>query len=285
MTLSRHSSQAPPEVADAVQTPPGDPDFMLSLARGLAAIRAFGGGEPQLSVADVARLAGLSRASARRCLHTLTVLGYATVANGRYELAPAILTLGQAYLSSMSVARVAQPVLERVSEELHESSSVAVLDGDEIVYVARAAARRILAISLAVGSRLPAACTSMGRVLLAAADADDRARFLRRVKLPRYTARTITDKATLAAELDAVRAQGYAIVDQELELGLRSCAVPIARRDGTVVAALNVGAHAARADAATLRRDVMPLLRKAAEEIGAALDTPREHREAAARLA
>jgi IclR family pca regulon transcriptional regulator len=267
-----------------VQTPLGDPDFMLSLARGLAAIRAFGGGDPQLSVADVARIAGLSRASARRCLHTLTVLGYAAAANGRYELTPAILTLGEAYLSSMSVARVAQPVLERVSEELHESSSVAVLDGDEIVYVARAAARRILAISLAVGSRLPAACTSMGRVLIANADADDRARFLRRVKLPRYTERTITDKTALAAELDAVRAQGYAIVDQELELGLRSCAVPIARRDGTVVAALNVGAHAARADAAALRREVVPLLRKAADEIGAALGTPREHRETSGRV-
>jgi IclR family transcriptional regulator, pca regulon regulatory protein len=269
---------------EAVPAPPGDPDFMLSLARGLATIRAFGGGGSQLSVADVARLTALSRASARRCLHTLTVLGYAAVAGGRYELTPAILTLGQAYLSSMRVARVAQPVLERVSEELHESSSVAVLDGDEIVYVARAAARRILAISLAVGSRLPAACTSMGRVLLAAADPDDRARFLRRVKLPRYTARTITDRQALAAELDAVRVQGYAVVDQELELGLRSCAVPIARRDGTVVAALNVGAHAARADASSLTRDVVPLLKRAAQEIGAALDTPREPGDPACRI-
>jgi IclR family pca regulon transcriptional regulator len=124
----------------------------------------------------------------------------------------------------------------------------------------------------------------MGRVLLAAAEADDRARFLKRVKLPRYTARTITDKSALAAELDAVRTQGYAIVDQELELGLRSCAVPIARRDGVVVAALNVGAHAARADAATLRRDVVPLLRRAADEIGAALGAPREHGEPAGRI-
>jgi IclR family pca regulon transcriptional regulator len=284
VTRSRLSRPDPIEGGGAVAAPLGDPDYMLSLARGLAAIRAFGGGDAQLSVADVARRAGLSRASARRCLHTLSVLGYATAANGRYELTPAILQLGEAYLSSASVARAAQPVLERVSEELHESSSVAVLDGDEIVYVARAAARRILAISLAVGSRLPAACTSMGRVLLAAADVDDRARVLRRVKLTRYTARTITDKAALAAELDAVRAQGYAIVDQELELGLRSCAVPIARRDGTVVAALNVGAHAARADAAMLRREVVPLLRRAAEEIGAALGAPREHREPAGRV-
>src|SRR6185295_14501038 len=151
-------------------------------ARGLSAIRAFREGGWQLSVADVARLAGLSRASARRCLHTLSVLGYATSTGGRYELTPAILTLGQAYLSSATVARVAQPVLERVSDELHESSSVAVLDGDEIVYIARAAAaRRILSIGLSVGSRLPASCTSMGRVLLAATDAAARARYLRAV--------------------------------------------------------------------------------------------------------
>ena len=263
----------------------GDPDYMLSLARGLSVIRAFADGRPHLTVADAARITGMSRAAARRCLYTLSVLGYAASIDGAYTLTPAVLALGYTYIGSTSLARVAQPVLERVSDQLHESSSVAVLDGEEIVYVARAAARRILAISLEVGSRLPAACTSMGRVLLAAADADERARFLRRVKLPRYTARTITDKAALAAELDAVRAQGYAVVDQELELGLRSCAVPIARRDGTVVAALNVGAHAARADATTLRREIVPLLRKAADEIGAALGTPRELGEPAGRIA
>jgi IclR family pca regulon transcriptional regulator len=244
---------------------------MLSLARGLSTIRAFGDGRSQLTVSDVARLTGLSRASARRCLHTLTVLGYAAASNGRFELTPAMLTLGQAYLSSVTVARAAQPILERVSDELHESSSVAVLDGDEIVYIARAAARRILSISLQVGSRLPAACTSMGRVLLAAGDRDTRARFLRRAKLRRYTEHSITDKQQLAEELDRVQAQGYAIVDQELELGLRACAVPIARGDGTVVAALNVGAHASRADAATLERDFLPIMRRAAAEIAAGL--------------
>ena len=261
--LRTHSAAAP--------LPLGDPDFMLSLARGLETIRAFGAGASQLTVAEVARLAGISRASARRCLHTLTVLGYARSVDGRYELTPAILSIGQAYLTSMSVARVAQPVLERVSDELHESSSVAVLDGDEIVYVARAAVRRILSISLAVGSRLPAACTSMGRVLLAAADADTRARFLKRVKLTRYTEHTITDRRALAAELDAVGKRGFAIVDQELELGLRACAVPIVGADGVVVAALNVGAHATRADIARLKREFIPLMRRAAHEIAAGL--------------
>jgi IclR family pca regulon transcriptional regulator len=248
-----------------------DPDFMLSLARGLSAIRAFGDGQSQLTVSEVARLTRLPRASARRCLHTLAVLGYAARSNGRYELTPAILTLSQAYLSSTDLARLAQPVLERISDTLHESSSIAVLDGDEIVYIARAATRRILSINLSVGSRLPAACTSMGRVLIAAMDDEARARYLRRLRLRRYTDRTITDKAALAAELDEVRAQGFAIVDQELEVGLRSCAVPIVRLDGVVTAALNVGVHASRADNAALAANVVPVLRAAAGEIAAAL--------------
>jgi IclR family pca regulon transcriptional regulator len=259
------ASTSPP-----VPTP--DPDFMLSFARGLSAIRAFGEGKSELTVADVARLTGLPRASARRCLHTLTVLGYATTtAGGRYELTPTILTLGQAYLSSTTIARIAQPVLERVSDTLNESSSVAVLDDEEIVYIARAATRRILSVNLFVGSRLPVACTSMGRVLLAALEPDTRAKFVKRVKLRQYTERTLTDRHALAAELDKVARQRFAIVDQELEPGLRSCAVPIARPDGLVVAALNVGVHASRADISSLTRNVLPILRRAAEDISAAL--------------
>jgi IclR family pca regulon transcriptional regulator len=252
-----------------------DPDFMLSFARGLSAIRAFGEGKSELSVADVAKLTGLPRASARRCLHTLTVLGYATTnADGRYELTPAILTLGQAYSSSTNIARIAQPILERVSDTLNESSSVAVLDPSEhgeIVYIARAATRRILSVNLSVGSRLPAACTSMGRVLVAALDVHARRRFLERVKLRQYTDRTIIDRKKLAAELETVARQGFALVDQELELGLRSCAVPIVRPDSVVVAALNVGVHASRGDMASLVRDVLPILRRAAHDISAAL--------------
>ena len=256
-----------------------DPDFMLSFARGLSAIRAFGEGKSELTVAEVARLTGLPRASARRCLHTMTVLGYATTnADGRYELTPAILTLGQAYSNSTSLARIAQPILERVSDTLNESSSVAVLENDEIVYIARAATRRILAINLSVGSRLPAACTSMGRVLVAALNADARATFLKRVKLRQYTEHTITDRHELARQLETVARQGFAIVDQELELGLRSCAVPIVRPDGVVVAALNVGVHASRADATALGRDVLPLLRQAADDISVALGSTKRIR-------
>ena len=142
---------------------------------------------------------------------------------------------------------------------------------EEIVYIARAATRRILSVNLSVGSRLPAACTSMGRVLVAALGVDARAKFLRHVKLRQYTERTITDRQTLATELETVARQGFAIVDQELELGLRSCAVPIVRPDGVVVAALNVGVHASRGDAASLARDVLPILRRAADDIATAL--------------
>jgi IclR family pca regulon transcriptional regulator len=255
----------------AAARPSGDPDYMLSLARGLSVIRAFADTRTPLTVADAARAAGLSRAAARRCLYTLVQLGYAASADGLFTLTPAVLTLGYAYLGSTSIARVAQPVLERVSETVHESSSLAVLDGDEIVYLARAATRRILSIGLSVGSRLPAACTSMGRVLLAALPPPARSACLARVKLTRHTPHTIVDRSRLRAALDRAAAEGYAIVDQELELGLRSLAVPVRRPDGPVVAAINVGVHAGRADAAVLVRDFLPVLRQAAAEIGEAV--------------
>ncbi len=248
----------------------GDPDYMLSLARGLSVIRAFGEGGSPLSIGDVARLTGMSRAAARRCLYTLSVLGYAAAVDGAYELTPAVLTLGHTYLGASSMASVAQPVLERISEQVHESSSMAVLDGDEIVYIARAATRRILSIGLAVGSRLPAACTSMGRVLVANLADAARARLLARVKLVRHTPHTIVDKTRLRAELGRIRAQGYAIVDQEMELGLRSMAVPVHGADGLVVTAINIGAHVGRADRATLEREFLPVLRAGAAEIAAA---------------
>jgi len=157
-----------------------DPDYMLSLARGLAVIRAFGRGAEKVSTAEVARQIGVSRAAARRCLHTLTVLGYVAGAEGQYRLTPRVLALAHAYLGSDAVPRAAQPVLEGVADRLHESCSLSVLDGDEIVYVARASTRRILTIGLSVGSRLPVYCTSMGRVLLAFASDSERSVYLSR---------------------------------------------------------------------------------------------------------
>jgi IclR family transcriptional regulator, pca regulon regulatory protein len=248
-----------------------DPYFMESLARGLSVIRAFGVERAQLSGADVAAITGLSRAAARRCLHTLTVLGYASNANGLYELTPAVLTLGQAYLGSASLATIAQPILERIATELEEAAAVAVLDGDDVVFVARAAARRILAVEVSVGSRLPAAATASGRVLLACASEQRRARFLSRVKLTRHTPHTIVDRKQLRGELDRVRSDGYAIIDQELELGLRSIAVPIRRADGMAVAAMNVGVQAGRVDLRSMQRGVLPVLKSAAGEIGTLL--------------
>jgi IclR family pca regulon transcriptional regulator len=250
---------------------PADPNFMLSLARGLAVLSAFGDGRAAMTIAEAARHTGLSRAAVRRCLHTLARLGYVAAAGGAYGLTPKVLTLGYAYLSSTPVAIAAQPVLERVSDQIHQSSSLAVLDGNEIVYVARAATRRILSIGLSVGSRLPADCTSMGRVLMAFAPDADRVRMLARMRLVRHTPKTIVDRGELGAELDRVRSSGYALVDQELEAGLRSLAVPVRRHDQTVVAAINVGVLAGTVDARTLVREYLPVLRDAAAEIGLAI--------------
>jgi IclR family transcriptional regulator, pca regulon regulatory protein len=260
----------PPVVPSEDLAPGGDPDYMLSLARGLSVIRAFGG-RASGTVAEIARNTGFSRAAVRRCLHTLCRLGYASQAEGHYHLTPAVLALGYAYLAGAPLTRIAQPVLERVSERLHESSSLAVLEGSEIVYVARAATRRILSISLSVGSRLPAGCTSMGRVMLAFADPDVRERYVAGATLQRHTTTTIVDRELLAAELQRIRAHGYAIVDQELEVGLRSLAVPVFGHDGRVVAAINVGVHVGRADRRALQRDFLPVLQEAAAEIANAL--------------
>ena len=247
-----------------------DPNFMLSLARGLAVIRAFEHTDTALSVAEVARRASMSRAAARRCLYTLERLGYASGADGAFELKPTVLMLGNAYLGSASVARAAQPVLEAVSERLQESCSLSVLDGVDIVYVARAAMRRILSIGISVGTRLPAYCTSMGRVLLAFLDDEEQESVLSRVDLIAHTPRTITDLEALRAELRRVRTAGFALVDQELEIGLRSVAVPVRGREA-VIAAINVGVHAARVDLRTMTRQYVPVLREAARDIGLAI--------------
>ena len=200
---------------------------MESLARGLTVLRAFSDSQPALSIAEAARITGLSRAATRRCLYTLQKLGYASGTTGVYALTPQVLTLGYAYLGSAPLVRVAQPILERVSERLHESCSLAVLDRDDILYVARAAARRIMSVGLTVGSRLPAYCTSMGRVLLAWMDEAELSARLNRLTIVRHTPHTIASRAALVAELKRVRTRGYALVDQELELGLRSIAVPV----------------------------------------------------------
>ena len=248
-----------------------DPDFMQSLARGLDVVGAFQHARPSLTVAEVAGLVNISRAAARRCLHTLSVLGYARANEGSYRLTPKTLSLGYAYLSASPIARVAQPVLEEVSARLHESSSMTVLDGDEIVYVARAATQRIISVGLSVGSRLPSYCTSMGRVLLAFSGEGELDSYMGRIQLVRQTPHTIVEASLLRRELQRVRAEGYSLVDQELELGLRSIAVPVRQTDGRAVAAINVGAQAARVDLATMTQSYLPVLRAAAEQIALAV--------------
>lgn len=243
-----------------------DTAFVQSLERGLAVVRALGAPEPQ-TLSDVARTTGLSRAAARRFLLTLERLGYVKQHHGRFALTPQVLELGYAYLSSLTLPEVAQPHLARLVERVHESSSVSVLDGGDIVYVARVPTRRIMTVSIDVGTRFPAHATSMGRVLLAGLDPAARVRLLDSVTLDAITPATIATRAELEAELDRVTRQGYAIVDQELEVGLRSVAAPIHDAGGCVIAALNLSVHAASMTPAEMRKRLLPALRDTAAAI------------------
>jgi IclR family transcriptional regulator, pca regulon regulatory protein len=246
----------------------GDPNFMTSLARGLVVIQAFSNRKRQLTISQLSKRTGLSRASVRRCLYTLSKLGFAGSDDGRnFFLRPRILALGHSYLSSMPLATAAHPVLEHISHLLHESCSIATLDGLDIIYVARASVTRIMSIDLGVGSRLPGFCTSMGRVLMANLPPDDLETLLQKVEFTRYTERTVTSVEKLRQVLQMVRRDGFVIVDQELELGLRSMAVPIRNPLGRVVASLNVGTHAQRVSIQEMQRRFLPHLRAAAQEL------------------
>ncbi|MGZ4493242.1 MAG: IclR family transcriptional regulator domain-containing protein [Actinomycetes bacterium] len=218
---------------------PGD-QFVQSLARGLDVITAFDADHHTMTLSEVAARVGLSRASVRRFLHTLVGLGYVRFDGKQFALTPQVLRLGTAYLSGLGLPQVAQPHLERLSAELGESTSAAVLDGGDIVYVARVATRRIMTVGITVGTRFPAYATSMGRVLLAGLAPDELEPLLAPAGLRALTDRTITDPVALRAELDRVREQGWALVDQELDPALRSLAAPVRDAGGTVVAALNV---------------------------------------------
>mgnify|MGYP006278984285 CR=1 FL=1 len=243
-------------------------EFVQSLERGLAVIRAFSAERPRLTLSDVARETGMTRAAARRFLITLESLGYVSTDGKLFTLRPSVLQLGYAYLSSLSMTQIAQDHLERLAGDLHESCSGAVLDGDDIVYVARAFTNRIMTIGLSVGARLPAYCTSMGRVLLAGIDAADLDAYLRHVDMPRRTAQTITEPDALREEIERVRAQGWCLLDQELEEGVRSIAVPLHDATGKVVAAINTSAHTTRVPLAQLHEEFLPML----QACGAAID-------------
>ena len=253
---------APHEAADA--------GFVQSLARGLAVIRAFDEDHPEMTLSEVARATELSRASARRFLHTLVQLGYVGTDGRVFALTPRVLELGFAYLSSASLPEIAEPHLERLVEQVHESASVSVLDGADIVYVARVPVSRIMTVSITIGTRFPAFATSMGRVLLAHLPADEQEQYLQTAELSALAPRTTTSAAALREELTRVREQGWALVDQELEAGLRSVAAPISDR-GRVLAAVNVSSHASRTSSAEVHQHLLPPLLETARQIEADL--------------
>lgn len=251
-----------PAIADG-HPPSGterSPGFVQSLERGLAVIRAFDADHPELSLSGVARATGLTRAAAGRFLRTLVDLGYMHTDGRLFSLRPRILELGYAYLSGLGLPEVAQPHLERLVAAVRESSSVSVLDGDEIVYVARVPTKRIMTVAINVGTRFPAYATSMGRVLLAAQSDEWIAGFLASARLKPLTPHTITDPGQLHDELMLVRKQGWALADQQLEEGLRSIAVPLHDASGQVVAAVNVSAHISRGGNEVIRDELLPRL-------------------------
>ena len=248
-------------------------DFVRALAKGLAVVEAFDARAPSMTLSDVARKTGLSRGTSRRLLLTLVELGYAGFDGKNFSLRPRILNLGFAYLNSQTLWQLAQPYMVELVEQVHESCSISVLDGTDIVYVARVpTAARIMSINLGIGTRLPAFATSMGRVLLAGLPNDEIERLLGQVApLPRHTAKTITDPKELLREIEQVRRQGWALVDQELEQGLRSVAAPIVDCAGVPIAALNVGTHASRWTIQKLTQEAVPLLKQTAAGICALL--------------
>jgi len=241
-------------------------DFIQSLQRGLAVIDSFSGERPEQTLSAVAQQTGLTRATARRALLTLVELGYVQQSGRTFSLTPKVLDLAFSFLSSFRVVDLAQPAMERLVEQIQESSSMSVLDGPNVVYVARVPTKRIMTISLALGSRLPAYPTSMGRVLLSALSDTELDRYIDETKLEPLTRHTITDIDTWREELEKVREQGYALVDQELEEGVRSIAAPITARTG-VIAAVNVSCHASRVTVSRMRQEFLPRLLETAAEI------------------
>ena len=260
-----------PAAADDAGAAVRNSDFVQSLDRGLAVIRAFGPDRERLSLSEVARATGLTRAAARRFLLTLVKLGYVRSDGREFSLRPRVLELGYAYLSGLALPEVAAPHMEELVARLHESSSISVLDGHHIVYLVRVPTKRIMTVAISVGTRFPAYATSMGRVLLAAMSEDELDRYLAEAALEPFTSRTVTDPGQLREIVRDVARQGYAIVDQELEEGLRAVAAPIRGAADVGNAAINVSAHASRISMAALRSEILPELLKAARQIEADL--------------
>jgi IclR family pca regulon transcriptional regulator len=245
---------------------PGDA-YVQSFARGLEVIRSFSASAPRQTLTDVAGRTGLTRAGARRILLTLQTLGYVQSDGKLFALTPRILDLGFAYLSSMPIWNVAEPVMEQLVEEVRESCSAGVLEGTDIVYVLRVSTRKIMRNTLGVGSRLPAHCTSLGRMLLAGLPDEEVVALLEASTLEARTKNTLTDADAILAKVQQARRQGWCMVNQELEEGLVSLAAPIVNRSGTTIAALNISGQANRTPPRLMQETMLPALRQAAQEV------------------
>ncbi len=266
-----------PSPAPAATLKPGD-SYVQSFARGLSVIRAFNAEAPRQTLSEVAKRCELTRAGARRILLTLETLGYVSCDGRLFALTPKILDLGFAYLSTQPLWHFAEPVMQSLASELGESVSAAVLEGNDIVYVLRVPARKIMSINLGLGSRLPAWCTSMGRVLLAGLEPAALEHYLERLRqqpLARHTVRTVTNEADLRLRIQQVREQGWCLLNQELEEGLVSLAAPIVDRNGQVLAALNIGAQVNRRPPEALLDTCLPKLLEAARQISRLLELKR----------
>lgn len=238
-----------------------------SLARGLSVIRAFGHDRPEQTLSEVAREVGLSRSAARRFLLTLVDLGYVKTNGKTFSLTPRVLDLGYSYLSSLTLPALAQPHLEELVATTRESSSLAVLDGMDVVYVGRVQASRIMSVDITVGTRFPAYVTSMGRAILAFLDEGVLERHLAHITFASYTGNTVSGVGQLRERLAEVRERGFAVVNQELEQGLRSVAAPVRDPDGQVVAALNISSLVSRRTEQELESEFVPALMKCVADI------------------
>lgn len=245
----------------------GGPDFLEALARGLRVIQAFNRDRRRLTLSDIARLVGLPRASVRRTLHTLVHLGFAETNDRSFRLTPRVLTLASAYLLSNAISDILQPAVERMSVDVGEACSAAILDGQDVIMIAHASPNRVINVSAQIGFRLPAISSSLGRVLLAALDNGELDKLLTRIKPEKLTSATVIARAELRRAIRRARDDGYSLVDQEVEVGFRSVSVPLRRLDGKVIAALNIGAHSNRCTLETMRDVQLPKLRKLAAEL------------------
>jgi IclR family transcriptional regulator, pca regulon regulatory protein len=245
----------------------GATDFIESLDRGLRVLELFGGGHRPMTLSDLARAADLPRATARRILFTLERAGFVASDGKLFRLTPRVLVLASAYLTSNHVVSVLQPVLDRLSSDAQEISSMAILDGYDAVFIARASPTRVFSAGIDIGYRLPAFCTSVGRVLLSQLSDSELTAALDAMDLKPMTAFTVTDKRRVLEAISGDRKQGYSLVDREAEPGFRSISVPVHRYDGTIVAAINMGAHVDRVSAEEMIESFLPRLRDAAASV------------------